>query len=83
MQNILKWFKVNSMKPNQNKFQSMILGKRIRQSIILNMNNVKIKDSSSVVLLGFTIDSRLTFKEHINILCRRASFKLNALRRIR
>ena len=41
MQNILKWFKVNSMKPNPNKFQSVILGKSTRQSIILNMNNVK------------------------------------------
>ena len=30
MQNILKWFKVNSMKPNPKKFQFMILGKSIR-----------------------------------------------------
>ena len=27
MQNILKWFKVNSMKPNPKKFQFVILGK--------------------------------------------------------
>ena len=83
MQNILKWFKVNSMKPNPKKFQFMILGKSTRQSIILNINNVKIRESSSVVLLGLTIDNRLTFKDHINILLRRASFKLHALRRIR
>ena len=30
MQNILKWFKVNSMKPNLNKFQFLILGKSTR-----------------------------------------------------
>ena len=78
MQNILKWFKVNSMKPNPKKSQFMILGKSTRQSIILNINNVKIRESSSVVLLGL-----LTFKVHINILCRRARFKLHALRRIR
>ena len=30
MQNILKWFKVNSMKPNPKKFQFIILGKSIR-----------------------------------------------------
>ena len=53
------------------------------ESIILNINNVKIRESSSVVLLGLTIDNRLTFKDHINILLRRASFKLHALRRIR
>ena len=57
MQNILKWFKVNSMKPNPKKFQFMILGKSTRQSIILNINNIKIRESSSVVLLGLTIDN--------------------------
>ena len=45
MQNILKWFKVNSMKPNPKKFQFMILGKSTRQSIILNINNIKIRES--------------------------------------
>ena len=68
------------MEPNPKKFQFMILGKSTRQSIILNINN---RDSSSVVLLGLTIENRLIFKDHINILCCRASFKLHALRRIR
>ena len=71
------------MKPNPKKFQFMVLGKSTRQSIILNNNNIKIRESSSVVLLGLTIDNRLTFKDHINILLRRASFKLHVLRRIR
>ena len=82
MQNILKWFKVNSMKPNPKKFQFMVLGKSTRQSII-KINIIKIRESSSVVLLGLTIDNRVTFKDHINILCRRANSKLHALRRIR
>ena len=77
MQNILKWFKVNSMKPNPKKFQFMVLGRSTRQSIILNINNIKIRESSSVTLLGLTIDNRLTFKDHINILCRRANLKLH------
>ena len=71
------------MKPNPKKFQFMILRKSTRQSIILNINNAKIRESSSVVLLGLTIDNRLTFEDHINILFRRASFKLHAWRRIR
>ena len=83
MQNILKWFKINSMKPNPKKFQFMVLGSSTRQSIILNINNIKIRESSSVTLLGLTIDNRLTFKDHINILCLRANLKLHALRRIR
>ena len=68
------------MELNPKKFQFIILGKSTRQSIILN-NNTKIKESSSVVLQGLTIDNRLNFKDHINILCRRASFKFHALRR--
>ena len=71
------------MKPNPKKSQFMILGKSTRQSMILNINNVKIRESSSVVLLGATIDNRLIFKDQINILLRRASLKLHALRRIR
>ena len=55
MQNILKWYKVNSMKPNPKKFQFMIFRKSTRQSIILNINNIKIRESSSVVLLGLTL----------------------------
>ena len=71
------------MKPNPKKFQFMILGKSTRQSRILNINNIKIRESSCVVLLGLTIDNRLTFMDHVNIMCWRASFKLHALRRIR
>ena len=72
------------MKPNPKKFQFMVLGRSTRQFIILqfNINNIKIRESSSVTLLGLTIHNRLTFKDHINILCRRANLKLHALRRI-
>ena len=34
------------------------------------------------VLLGITIDSNLTFENHINNICKRASQKLNALARV-
>ena len=61
----------------------MVLSKSTRQSIILTINNVKLRESSSVVLLGLTIDNRLTFKDHINISCRRVDLKLHVLRRIR
>ena len=62
MHNILKWFKVNSMQPNPKKFQFMILDKSARGSTILNTNNIKVRESSSVVLLGLIIDNRLSFK---------------------
>ena len=80
MQNILKWFKVNLMKPNTKKFRLMVLGRSTRQSIILNINNIKIRESSSVTLLGLTLDNPLTFKDHVDILCPRANLKFHALR---
>ena len=83
MKILLNWFKVNSMKPNPKKFQFMILGKTKRLPVTLNVNTIKIKESQSVVLLGLTIDNQLTFKDHIETLCRNASYKLHALRRIR
>ena len=83
MKVLLNWFKTNSMKPNPKKFQFMILGKAKREPILLKINLIEIKESSTVVLLGLTIDSCLTFKNHIDILCRNANYKLHALRRIR
>ena len=61
----------------------MILGKGSRLSVILNINNIKIRELQKVMLLGLTIDNCLTFKDHIDALCRNASYKLHALRRIR
>ena len=39
--------------------------------------------TAKVKLLGITIDYELKFKKHINELCRKASYKLHALQRIR
>ena len=77
----LNWF--NSMKPNPKKFQFMILGKGSRLPVILNINNIKIRQSQKVILSGLTIDNYLTFKDYIDTLCRNASYELHALREIR
>ena len=73
LQTILKNLKVNSVKANPKKFQFIISGKSTRQTIILNINKITIRESQNVELLGFTIDNRLTFKDHINMLCCRAN----------
>ena len=71
------------MKVNPTKFQFMILGKTPRKLIILNINQIKVEESQKVVLLGLTIDNRLTFKDHIDMLCSTANYKPHAMRRIR
>ena len=50
MQNILKWFKVNSMKTDLKKLQFMILGKSTRQCIIINIKNINTRESSISVV---------------------------------
>ena len=80
---ILKWFRINSLKANPGKFQFMILGKKQCNKVKLIINSIVINESNAVELLGITIDNILTFNEHINNLCRNASYKLYALRRIR
>ena len=47
------------------------------------MNSIKVEASDNVLLLGVTIDKKLTFKRHIENLCRKAQYKLHVLRRIR
>ena len=61
----------------------MILGEDTRLFVILNINNIKIKESQNVMLLGLTVDNCVTFKDHIDTLCCNTGYKLYALRRTR
>ena len=58
---ILKWFRINSLKANPEKFQFMILGKKQCNKVKLTINSIVIKESNSVKLLGITIDNMLNF----------------------
>ena len=59
---LLKWFRINSLQANPGKSQ----GKKKRNSVKLIINSNKIEESKKVVLLGITIDNRLTVNEHID-----------------
>ena len=78
----MEWFKINSLKANPGKFQFMVLGNKDERSFNIHINNVQIKNSNEVTLLGIKIDKNLTFKNHISELSR-ASYKLHTLSRIR
>ena len=43
------------------------------------LGEASIMNSNQVNLLGINIDDELTFREHINQICKTASCKLNAL----
>ena len=61
----------------------MVLGVKNIALFSLNVNGKIITCSNEVKLLGITIDNQLNFKKYIEELCKKASYKLHALRRIR
>ena len=83
LSNVIDWFKINSLKANPGKFRFMVLGANKNDSFNLNVAGTVIPSTSEVKLLGIMIDNELKFKKHINELCRKASYKLHALQRIK
>ena len=61
----------------------MVLGANKNDCFNLNVAGKIIPSSSEVKLFEITIHYELKFKKHINELCRRASYKLLALQRMR
>ena len=51
MKNILKWFRLNSLKANPGKFQFMILGDKTCYKHILKINLICVQPSDDAVLL--------------------------------
>ena len=84
-ENAVKWFSDNKMFVNPNKFKSIIIQKHktLNQpdKILIGSNSVEI--TSSVKLLGVTIDNQLNFNIHITNICKSASNQLNALVRLK
>ena len=63
----------------------MILGDKSHHKHVLKINSVKVEASVDVLLLGMTIDKKLTFKQHeyTENLCRKLQYELHVLRHIR
>ena len=69
------------MMANPDKFQFIIIGNK--GSHILQVGDITTKSVSSVTLLGITIGSKLSFKEHVNDIIKKVYYKLYALKRLR
>ena len=77
---LIKWFYDNYFQINADKCH-LIISKRSKD-VFINIEEEGIECSSSVKLLGITIDNKLNFDEHVNKLCKKASQKIHALARI-
>ena len=77
---LIKWFRDNYFQLNADKCHLLI--SKHSNDIFINVEEEVIECSSSVKLLGVTIDNKLNFDEHVTKLCKKASQKIHALARI-
>ena len=76
------WFYENFITLNPGKSDYVCLGKSLDNNEAVNCNNLTIKSSKEVEILGIKIDNNLNFNNHIKSICRKACQKLSALLRI-
>ena len=76
---ILHWFRINEMKPNDDKCHLLVCN---HDKLFVTLGNEKIVTTNSVELLGVTIDNKLNFTDHVSELCKKGNQKLHALARI-
>ena len=82
--NINEWFSNNSLVANPSKFQLMFLGvKHSENNLFIKIGDSTIMATEKVELLGITIDNKLSFSTHINMICKAANNKLYAIIRLR
>ena len=72
------WFYENYMVLNAEKCHFMCLGKNTEEETFI-FNGIVMRNSKEEKILGVIIDNKLSFKSHINDLCKKASKKLAAL----
>ena len=75
------WYPENYMKLNVDKCYLIIFGEK-NDKMKLRIGDAVIEESDKVTLLGMTLDTTLSFKTHVQSLCKKASQKLQALSRI-
>ena len=83
LEEVMKWMDKNGMGLNVDKTNFMVIGKKCVLNT-LNEVNIKIKNTSikrldAIKCLGLTIDTNLEWTKHIEIMLRKANFKLKSL----
>ena len=78
---LTKWFHENFMALNAGKCHYMCMGNDVENDDFI-FNGMKLENSNKEVILGITIDKKLTFNEHVKEVCQKAAQKLGALNRI-
>ena len=69
--------------PNKTKCMIFSSAKKSANTLLLKINNIVIDQVEHHNLLGITVDKHLTWKLHINNVCRKLNSKLALLKRIK
>ena len=80
VETLLQWFKNTWMKVNSDKYHLLL--NYSKESFQIKIGNETASNSKYENWLGFKVDHKLNFNEHVSSLCRKASHKLNTLSRI-
>ena len=78
---VTDWFSENHMSLNRTKCHYMCIGKN-KENDAFTFGNIFLKNSKEEVILGLTIDNKLSFDKHVKKICRKASQKACVLSRI-
>ena len=76
---LFQWFYDNQMKANLDKFHFTCSS---NEKLNIVIEDQTISNSNCERLLGVLLDSKLTFKPHVDSICQKAGLKLNAISRI-
>ena len=76
---LFQWFSDNQIKANKN---DCLLAINNNEKVSMNIDDIKIENTSSEKLLGIIIDSKLNFKQHLEGIIKKFSRKINVLSRI-
>ena len=68
----------NYLKANSSKSHVMLTTDKLK----INVKSSLISNRKIVQLLGVAVDNRLSFKPHLNLLCKKVSQKLHVLARV-
>ena len=85
LKKLVEWLRANRLSLNVDKTEFIIFRppKRSCERIILNLDGKKIFESSYIKYLGLLLDSRLSWKFHINELAKKLSRAIGILYKIR
>ena len=85
IENASKWYQDKFLIANKDKYQAMVIreSKPNDKEIEVKVNEMEIEQTSSMKLLGASIDDRLNFTEHIKNVSTKASQRVGVIFRLR